>query len=204
VESVIAQQFEQFRKSKDNSIGFQPVNDDDRQQFGRLGREVQTHRQRRQQLEAKAIDPSATPSAPSGPSARVKLPKSPFVARRPEEFGEKQRPPPTHVRPQLDSKLVPQPRGRESPRADAKQAAPKVKGAPKASPKFKPKDNPQAAPPKEKPKVKPKAAPPKEKPKAAPRNDKPKSKPRAAPKVKPKAAPRKDKPKSKPKSKSKP
>lgn len=138
MESVIAQQLEQFRKTK-NSIRFQQVDNDHRQRFGRLSQEVQSLREQRQQLEARAIGPIATPSVQGGPSARAKLPKSPFVAKRPDEFGENQRPPHTHAFPQLDPKLTPQPRRRGNSSAEKSLAPPKVKGSPKAEPK-KPKD----------------------------------------------------------------
>jgi hypothetical protein len=157
--SVIAQQLEQFRKAKDRSRRFQPVNNDERQQFGRLGQEVQGHRQQRQQLEAKAVDPTATPSDQRGRSARVKLPKSPFVAKRSDEFGENQRPPRTHALPQLDPKLVPQPRRQGIPRAGARPETPKVKVTPRAERKVTPKAAPPQGKPQDKPKGKPKDKP---------------------------------------------
>ena len=143
MKSVIAQQLDQFRKTKENSIRFQQVDNDHRQQFGRLRQEVQALRQQRQQLEAKAVDPTATPPVQGGRSARVKLPKSPFVAKRPDEFDENQRPPQTHAQPQLDPKLVPQPRRQRSPRAGTSPETPKVSVEPKAVPKV----EPQPAPP---------------------------------------------------------
>lgn len=163
--SVIAQQLDQFRKTKESSIRFQQLNDDDRQQFGRLRQEAQTLREQRQQLEAKAIDPAATPAVQGGPSARVKLPKSPFVAKQPGEFGEKQRPPQSHAQPQLDPKLVPQPRGQKGPRAGTRPETPKVSVERKAAPKVEPKpappkaETPKASPPKDKPKGKSKDKP---------------------------------------------
>jgi len=44
MESVIAQQLDQFRKTADSSIRFRQVNDDDRQQFGRRGEEAKSQR----------------------------------------------------------------------------------------------------------------------------------------------------------------
>ena len=172
MESVIAQQLEQFTKAKNSSRRFQPVNNDERQQFGRLGQEVQTHRQQRQQLEAKAVDPTATPSVPRGLSARVKLPKSPFVAKQPDQFGESQRPPQTHAVPQLD----PQSRRQPSPRTGRNPETRRVGVEPKAASKVERKpaspktETPKAAPPKASP---PKASPPK----AAPPQGKPQGKP---------------------------
>jgi hypothetical protein len=178
MESVIAQQLEQFRKAKESSIRFQQVDNDDRQQFGRRGQEVQKHRQQRQELEAKTVDSTAEPSVRGGPSARVKLSQSPFVAKRPDEFGENQRPPQTHALPQLDPKLVPQPRRQRSPRADTRPAPPNVKVGPKTAPKV----DPQAPPPKDKPQASPPQASP---PKAAPPKGKPQDKPKGKPKGKP-------------------
>ena len=96
VKSVIAQQLDQFRKTKENAIRFQQVDNDHRQQYGRRRQEVQTVREQRQQLEAKALDPTATPAVQGDPPARVKLPRSPFVAKRSDDFGENQRPPQRH------------------------------------------------------------------------------------------------------------
>ena len=74
LKSMIAQQLDQFRKTKENSIRFQQVDNDHRQQFGRLRQEVQALRQQRQQLEAKAVDPTATRSVQEGRSGASSCP----------------------------------------------------------------------------------------------------------------------------------
>lgn len=174
VESVIAQQLEQFKKAKVSSIQFQPVSNDNRQQFDRLRQEVETLRQQRQQLEAKVIDPTtATRPVQGYPSTRLKLPKSPFVAKRPDEFGENQRPPQTHAQPQLDPKLIPQPRRQRNPQAGSSPESPNVRIEPKTAP---PRVTPQAAPPRDRPKASPPKGKPQDKPKGKPQ-DKPKGKP---------------------------
>ncbi|MCA9120446.1 MAG: YXWGXW repeat-containing protein [Planctomycetaceae bacterium] len=153
--SVIAQQLDQFRKTADSSMRFQPVNDGDRQQFGRRGQDVQSLREQRQQLEAKVAEPTAAPSAQGGASARVKLPTSPFVAKRPEAFDEHQRPPQSHAQPQVDSNLVPTPRRRGNSSVGTSPVPSKEKAAPKTEPKVEPKAAPKKAASKDKPKGKP-------------------------------------------------
>jgi len=163
--SVIAEHLDHFRNTKENSIQFQQVDSDHRQQFNRLRQEAQTLREQRQQLEAKAIDATATPPVRGGSTARVGLPQSPFVAKRPDEFGKNSRPPKSHAQPELDSRLVPQPRRQEKPRTGTNPNTPKVRAEPTAAPKVETKpvppkaETPQVSPRKDKPKGKPKDKP---------------------------------------------
>ena len=140
VKSVIAQQLDQFRKTKENSIRFQQVDNDRPPAI----RPACVKKSRRSANSGSSWRPKLSTRPPlrsvqGGPSARVKLPKSPFVAKRPDEFDENQRPPQTHAQPQLDPKLVPQPRRQRSPRAGTSPETPKVSVEPKAAPKVEPK-----------------------------------------------------------------
>jgi hypothetical protein len=157
MESVIAQQLEQFRKTKENSIRFQQLNDSDRQRFGLRGHEVESHRQQRQQLETRGAAPTAGASGRGGASARVALPKSPFVAKRPDELDAQQRPPQSHTQPQLDPKFVPQSRRQRSSQPgtspETSKKSVEAKAVPKSDPKTAP---PNASPTKGKKKDKPK------------------------------------------------
>ncbi|MEQ9409802.1 MAG: hypothetical protein RIK87_18850 [Fuerstiella sp.] len=162
INSVIAQHLDHFRNARENSIQFQQVDSDHRQQFSRLRQEAQALREQRQQAEAAAIDATATPSVRKGATARVRLPQSPFVAKRPDEFGENNRPPKSHAQPQLDPRLVPQQRRQEKPRTGTSPNTPKARDQAAAAPKIEPKpvprktETPKEPSPRDKPKDKPK------------------------------------------------
>ncbi|HUG93417.1 MAG TPA: hypothetical protein VML55_21440 [Planctomycetaceae bacterium] len=148
---VFARPLEQFTKARDNPIQFQPLDDEDRQRFGRVGRDVRTHREERQKLEAQPVDPAAERPAREIKPARVRLPRSPFVAKPAEQLGREQALPPRHQAPEVDPRVQPKPRqprggplARGNPTATTPQASPQARPGAQARPT--PQAQPQAQP----------------------------------------------------------
>ena len=144
---VFARPLEQFTKARDNPIRFQPLSDEDRQRFGRLGRDVHTHRQERQKLEAETVAPPAERPTREFRPSRVKLPRSPFVAKPAEQAGREQALPPRHQAPDVDPRVQPKPRAaRGRPVARGNQDAITPQESPQARPSPQGRPAPQAQP----------------------------------------------------------
>ncbi|MEX0977520.1 MAG: hypothetical protein WDZ48_01630 [Pirellulales bacterium] len=151
---VVAAPLERLTNSKDSPMRFQPLDKQERQNFAKHGQEVRKFSLERQKLDAKVtVGTVEKPARPSGP-ARVKLPKSPIVARSAVQPGNDQTPPKRHVvlKPNLEVEPKPGPA-----KVERKQAPTKV--VPKPAPKVAPKPAPKVVP-KPAPKVAPKPAPP--------------------------------------------
>ena len=141
----VATSFDQLSKRKDGPMRFQPVDKKEKQQLVQREQEVKKSRDERRTLEASAVDASrAKPGKQSAPS-RVKLPKSPIIAKSAGQLGKDQAPPSPHKTPQPDSKIRPKP--------EASTPEPKVN-----------KDNRQPEPPKPEYKEKPVPSRPESKP----------------------------------------
>jgi hypothetical protein len=130
---VVATPLDQLSKRKDGPVRFQPVAKAEKQQLVQREQEVRKSRDERRTLETSTVvAPSTKPGRQSEP-ARVKLPKSPIVAKSVDQLGKDQAPPKPHQVPQLDSKAgikpeasTPEPkadkdnRQLESPKPEAK------------------------------------------------------------------------------------
>ena len=128
---MVATPLDQLAKSKDSPLRFQPVDTAERQKLAQHGQEVQRFREERQKLETKAaVRPAEKPSKEFEP-ARVRLPRSPIVAKPVAELGKDHAPPKTYEAPAPDPKVAPKPRGNRlapaiPPRVDQPQPQPKV------------------------------------------------------------------------------
>ena len=77
---AVAAPLDELARKKDSQLRFQPVDQEERQQFGQRGQEYRKYLQQRQQLEANAArTPGVDPATAAGP-ARRKFSRSPFVA----------------------------------------------------------------------------------------------------------------------------
>ena len=219
---VVATSLDQLAKNKDGSMRIQPATQEEQQALAKHGREVRQFGAARQQMEAKAAEASTEKPVRESEPTKLKLPKSPILAKSSDQLANDQIPPKAHDAPAPDLKVDPKPRRpavkAESPKdepktitAEPKPEPPKGKpklttGEPKVEPKPAPKVDP--TPPKVEPKVEP--TPPKVEPKPAPKVDPtppPKVEPKPAPKVDPtpppKPAPKPESPKAEPKNKPK-
>lgn len=204
---VVAEPLSQLAKSKDSSLRFQPVAKDEQQALAKHGQEVNQFRTERQKLEVKGkADASADSPTKEPKSAKLKIPKSPFVAKASDPSDKELVPPKAQDAPEADPKVEAKPR-RPGARPDSPKGEPKVPKAdpkpetPKGKPKAEPKPDPKPAPkaePKPEPKPLPKAKPNPEKPRVEPKPI-PKPEPKPLPKVEPKPAPKPVVPKVEPK-----
>ena len=194
---------------KDSVIKLKPVNDDERTKFAQRGREIRDFGEQRKLLGTKPANtpdigkPGKGESDKSEP-VRVKVPRSPVMAKIPEQ-GTKDASPPKRrefVMPddksgdKLDPKM--RPGGKPKVKVDAEpsdQPGRKKELDPNAPPKDGPKVDPRRMPkvePKEEPKVDPRRMPkiePKEEPKVDPRRM-PKVEPKEEPRIDPRRAPK--------------
>jgi hypothetical protein len=107
---VVATSLDQLSKSQDSAMKFQPVDKEERQKLATHGQEIHKFREERQKLETNAADTSDdTPSKKSEP-AKMKLPKSPIVAKSADQLGKEHAPPKAHEAPKPDPKVEPHPR----------------------------------------------------------------------------------------------
>jgi len=116
---LVATPIDQLAKRKDGPIRFQPVAKEERLQLAQRGQEVQKSREQRRTLEAKAV--VTTPAKPGRAfePAKVQLPKSPIVAKPPNQLPRNQAPPKAQQAPKPNPKIQPRPEpvGRQ-PNAD--------------------------------------------------------------------------------------
>jgi hypothetical protein len=193
---AVATSLDQLSKRKDSPMRFQPVAKAEKQQLAKREQEVSKSRDQRRTLEASPVDTSnAKPGKQSEPS-RVKLPKSPIVAKSSGQLGKGQAPPSPHKTPKPDSKVGPKPeastpepnvnndkRQSEPPKPETKREA-KPEGKPEAVQPSKHEAKPESRPVTEQPakrEAKPEAEQPSKhqvKPEAKP-EDKPEAKPEA-------------------------
>jgi len=126
---VIAVPLAQVATRKDSPTRFRPVAKEERQVLGQHGQEVRKFREERQKVETRALD---TPEAPAGKPPKVleppkvRLPRSPIVAKPAPELDKHQAPPETPRAPTPDPKVEPRPRPTRG-RPDSPKSEPKVK-----------------------------------------------------------------------------
>lgn len=118
---IVAASLDQLAKSKESPIRFQAVDSAEKQILVQRGKEVRKFREERQKLEIHAADRSADEPVKEFAPARVIIPRSPIVAKRPDEFAKDRAPPKRHEIPEPDLKIEAKPR---QPRVKAD--APKV------------------------------------------------------------------------------
>ncbi len=144
---ILATPLHQLTQRKDYPLRLQPLDKKERQVHVQRVQEVQKFRQNRQTLETRApVTAVEKPSREFAP-ARVRLPRSPIVAKSADQFGKGQGPPLRHEAPKPDLKVAPRPinmggrseSSREEPKA--RQSEPKPSRAePKEKPKGESKD----------------------------------------------------------------
>lgn len=124
---VVAAPIEQLARSQDGRVRFQSVDQKERQRLAKHGQEIQRFRQERQKLETRAVASTADLAKQAAP-ARVKLPKSPLLAKSPDELGKDQAPPQLPVAPRPDSRFQPKQRTARSTQqpATARPTPPRV------------------------------------------------------------------------------
>ncbi|MHB9068586.1 MAG: YXWGXW repeat-containing protein [Pirellulaceae bacterium] len=125
VNLLIAAPLGELSRSTDSPIRFQPVAQEQREQFQQRRRELRAAREQRQQMEAEvATDlPADTPAQPDRP-LKGRLPKSPIAASTDQQLSEDATPPPAIEGPEPDAKIEPKPRRRR----DTAEVAPQSEG----------------------------------------------------------------------------
>ncbi|MEX0612759.1 MAG: hypothetical protein WD738_15430 [Pirellulales bacterium] len=106
----VAASLDELTKKKDSWFRFQPVDQEERQQFGQRGEEYRKYLQQRQQLEANAARTPGEDPATAAQPARRKFSRSPFVAQSADQLGRKYAPPQRHEVLKPDLQVQPQPR----------------------------------------------------------------------------------------------
>jgi len=104
---VLATSLDQLAKRKGSPMRFQPLAKEERQRLAQHGQEVQKFREERKTLETKAPHPSAETRSKGSEPARVRLSKSPIVAKSAAQLGKGQAPPKRHEVPKPDPKVEP-------------------------------------------------------------------------------------------------
>jgi len=198
----------QLAGSKENPLQLKAVNEEERQQLTKHGREIRNFSDQRRKLGIKPdsapdnVQPGKEVPGKTEP-VRVKIPRSPVVAKVSDQPAPADTPPP---RPAV---IIPEDKpgksGGKPRRGDQPQPTPDIPPGeqPGKKPKVNPKENPNPEPnvapkpePKDVPKMEPKREPrpePKVEPKREPRPEpkgEPKREPRPEPKVEPKREPR--------------
>jgi hypothetical protein len=106
---LVATPINQLAKRKDAPMRFQPVAREERQKLAQRGQEVQQSREARRTVEGKGVNAAAPrPGAVIEP-AKVKLPRSPIVAKPVNQMGRNQAPPKEPRAPKPDLKHQPKP-----------------------------------------------------------------------------------------------
>lgn len=123
--ALVATPISQLAARKDSPVRFQPVAKEERQKLAHRGQEVQTSRDERRTLEAKAVDTTARKPGGVIEPAKVQLPRSPIVAKPANQLGKEQAPPKAQQAPKPNLKVQPksEPPGRQ-PNADRSNPQP--------------------------------------------------------------------------------
>ena len=206
----------QLAVSKENRLNLKSVNEDERQQLAKHGREIRAFGEQRRKLgmqpegTSEKVKPGKGESGKPEP-VRVKIPRSPAAAKVTEQAAKEDTPPKRREVTAQDDKPAdtqdkpgdkprpgdkPQPipgtqPGDEPGRKPKDPSKPETKDHPKADPKMDPKREPRPEPkadPKREPRPEPKAEPKRE-PRPEPKAE-PKREPRPEPKADPKREPK--------------
>jgi hypothetical protein len=105
--AIVATSIDQLAKRKDTPMRFQPVAREERQKLSQVSREVQTSREQRRTLEAKAANTDIRKPGEVFAPAQVQLPQSPIVAKRANQLAKNQAPPEAQRAPKPDPKFQP-------------------------------------------------------------------------------------------------
>jgi hypothetical protein len=167
---VVATSLDEFRRSNNSPLRFQPVDQSEKRQFTQHAQEVQRFRDQRQKLESGAAGAPAETRTKEFAPAKVRLPGSPIAAKPVADFGKDRAPPKTYEGPKPDPKIAPKPRVNRP--ATQPQPQPKV-GRPASQRQPQPKVERPAPQPRPQPKVDRPSPQPGANP-AGPRQDKPK------------------------------
>jgi hypothetical protein len=127
----VATPIDQLVQRKDSTIKFQPVAKAERQQIAQRGQEVQKSREQRRTLEAKAADTTPAKTGRAFEPAKVQQPRSPIVAKPPNQLKRNQVPPREQKAPKPDLKVQPrsEPAVRQ-PQSQSRQPESEKKAAP--------------------------------------------------------------------------
>jgi hypothetical protein len=104
----VAARFDQVARRQDGPMRFQPVAREERQQWTQRSQEVQRSREQRRTLETQGGERTAQRPNQIAAPVKAELPRSPIVAKAPNQLGRNESPP----------------RPPESPRPDVKSRAP--------------------------------------------------------------------------------
>ena len=107
---VIATSLAQLAQRVRSPMRFQSVAKDERQQLAQRGPQLQKFREERRQADTKAAGTAAAKPSKESEPPRVKLSKSPIVAKPASALGKNQAPPKPHEVPKPDPKVEPKPR----------------------------------------------------------------------------------------------
>jgi len=120
---VVASSLDELAKSKASAIRFQAVDIGEKQQLVQRGKEVRRFREERKKVEAYVADRSTNEPAKQLAPARLRIPRSPIVAKSSGELGKDRSPPQRHQAPQPDPTVEAKPRktrgNAEAPRAES-------------------------------------------------------------------------------------
>jgi hypothetical protein len=163
---MVAAPLDDFRRSKDSPMRFQPVDQSERRQYSQHAQEVQRFREQRQKLETGVAGAPVEARTKDSVPGRVRLPGSPIAAKPGANLGKNYTPPKIYEAPKPDPKVAAKPRANRSleqpqqrtvnkvplnqPRTQP-QPPPKVERiAPQPPPQRQPKAERQAPPPQSK------------------------------------------------------
>ena len=203
---VAATSLDQLAKRPGGSMRFQPVDNQERQQFAQHGQDMQKFSHDRQGLEANSAKSQTGTAANGFEPTKVKLPASPFVGKSIAQLGGDNVPPRTHevLKPNLNGEaeprpnLEPQPKPRVEPQPRPNlEPQPKPGIEPQPRPNFEPQPKPRVEPqprsnlePQPKPRVEPQPRPNLE--------PQPKTEPQPRSTVEPQPKPRAEQPQPRP------
>jgi hypothetical protein len=136
---MIAAPLDDFRRSKDIPMRFQPVDPTERQQYSQRAQEVQRLRDERQKLESNVARTPADTHPKDFVPGRAKLPGSPIVAKPGAVLDKNNAPPKIYEAPKPDPKVAAKPRVNRSVDQPQERTVNKV-------PFDQPKPQPQKAP----------------------------------------------------------
>ncbi|HUG67376.1 MAG TPA: hypothetical protein VMM76_06475 [Pirellulaceae bacterium] len=108
---VVAASIEELVKSEDTTLRFQPLAQQEREEFGQRGQQVREAREQRRTLEAEVVSPSAEAPVRNVESPiRAQLPKSSVASQPSDRLDVDNVPPKALDAPQPDTNIQPQPR----------------------------------------------------------------------------------------------
>jgi len=139
--SEIAAPLDQWTKKKDSPIRFQPLAGEEKRKLVERERDVRKFRDERNIRESQKERPPDEPRVQKAKSEKVKLPRSPIVAKPADQRGKGQEPPKKHEAPKPDPKIRPKAK-KEGGKPEPQRATPKdqSKGGRQEQPKAKAKD----------------------------------------------------------------